>query len=45
MNAKIIAILVGIVIFIVAGMVLTMKKATKPRDFDPSQPPKTAPKK
>ena len=45
MSPKIIAIIVAIVLFIVAGMVMSMKKATKPRDFDPSAPTKTAPAK
>lgn len=44
MTPKVIMIIVAIVVVIVIGMVMTMKKAVKPRDYDPG-PPKTAPKK
>jgi uncharacterized protein YpmB len=36
MSPKIIAILVAIVLVIVAGMVMTVKKSMKPRDYDPT---------
>ena len=43
MSPKIIAILVAIVLFVVVGMVLTVKKAAKPREVDPNAIPKSAP--
>ena len=44
MSPRIIAIIVAIVLFIVAGMVMTVKKSVKPREYD-APVPKTAPAK
>lgn len=43
MSPRLVAIAAAIVVVIVVGMVMTMKKAVKPRDLDPG-PPKTAPR-
>lgn len=45
MSPKVIAIIVAIVVFIVVGMALTVKKSAKPREFDPNAIPKSAPAK
>ncbi len=43
MTPRVIAILLAILLVIVAGMVMTVKKSVKPRDYD--APARTAPAK
>ena len=43
MSPKILAIIAALVLFVVVGMVLTVKKSAKPREFDPNAIPKSAP--
>jgi hypothetical protein len=43
MSPKILAIIAALVLFVVVGMVLTVKKSAKPRELDPNAIPKSAP--